>query len=357
MKKLRRSDVGIEYLKQLTVFAEEHGIQTYDKDGIGQFLEHQQSRLVRSADIKSRIEGLKAESLFLAVASALSKVRLVKEEDSGTLYYSGDDVSPPDFKIVTEDDRSILVEVKRSSSSTEFKLGSDAYVQKLRRYASLLRMELYVAIFWGLSREWTLTHIENFRPGRAGVERWTISYQDAFLHNEMIVLGDCLLASLPPLRFRVTFDAAKSDPVPPDRQGTYRLVIQNVQLMYGDSTLRGESARLASELICNGTWDVYEQEANNKNDRLIWVDHLIGPPHWDDTSDQWDGAPVLIGALSQIISNAYLNGACNTIHTSSKDSVLLPDHFRSLLPTDFSSLDFPLYVFHVLPKESAVRPG
>jgi hypothetical protein len=55
----------------------------------------------------------------------LGKARFIKSEDEGESYYHGDDVQPPDFRVILDDGRNLLVEVKNwyfKSPTDDFKV-------------------------------------------------------------------------------------------------------------------------------------------------------------------------------------------------------------------------------------------
>ncbi len=60
----------------------------------------------------STLHGWQAQALFEAIVASLGSVRLLKLEDSGDIFFEGDSLKPPDFRIVTLDGEQILVEVK-----------------------------------------------------------------------------------------------------------------------------------------------------------------------------------------------------------------------------------------------------
>jgi hypothetical protein len=72
--------------------------------------------LVDVTSSRSTLHGWRAQALFEAIVASLGRVRLLKLEDSGDIYFEGDSLKPPDFRIVTLDGEQILVEVKKLSS-------------------------------------------------------------------------------------------------------------------------------------------------------------------------------------------------------------------------------------------------
>ena len=365
MKKLRRADAGIDYIKLLADHSRKYGIREYSGRAIAEFGDAVEQSLAHSTHAQNRVRGLRAEALFLAVVASIGKVTLIKSEDAGDLYYAGADQLVPDFRIVLKDGRQLLVEVKavsglRASHKTELKL-SDAYVQRLLRYTNATGAELRVAIFWEDLRLWTMNSMEAFHRGRNGTGRWAIGFGRAMAANEMATVGDYAIGTEFPLKFRVLFDPDRSDPIPANAEGTFTATIAGIQLLSRDKVLRDVAARIAWKLLWYGDWDCYRQEQLHDGGRLVAVDHLVGPQHLD-ASDADAAGQEIIAWLSGLISTAYLHGAATTIHSSTGDPVLEPGYMRNFIPENFMSLglDLPLLVMELRPnydfKDEADNP-
>ena len=171
MRKLVRTDAGLDYVRLLSDHAARHGISKYSKEAIEAFGDVVQRSLLETADAEHRLRGLRMESLFMAVVAGIGKVSMIKHEDAGEGFFAGDDLLVPDFRIVLVDGRSVLVEVKSFSLEGKprhrFKL-PNAYVQKLMRYGRLCGSEVYVAVFWEHFGQWTLNRLSAFAPGLSG---------------------------------------------------------------------------------------------------------------------------------------------------------------------------------------------
>lgn len=353
MKKLERTDRSIDYIKLFAQHSERQGIAAYSQEAIRQFGDDVCDGLTSSVSAEHRLRGLRAEALFMAVVAGIGKVQLIKEEDSGEVYYAGDEVQAPDFRIVTANSSQLLVEVKvhqlGGSLRSHYRL-SDRCVRSLKRYSVLTGCELRIAIFWEELRTWTLNRLESFVPGVSCAKKWSISFPRALATSEMGSLGDAAVATLAPMRFRVELDPDKSESVPEGKDGAFTVVVSAVRLLSQDRILSGIAAQIALKLIWYGKWTEGHREPHYENGRLIWVDHLIVPPEWDD-SEVSGGQPVMVGALSEMITSAYMAGANGTIHTTAKGEVLLPGYMGKFIPDNFASLnlDIPLYLFEMRP--------
>ena len=350
MKKLERTDRGIDYVKLLANFASKHGFGQYHEEAIQAFGDDVTGSVRQSVQSEHRVRGIRAEPLFSSVVAGIGQVLLIKEEDGGDVYYAGEDLLVPDFRLVLQDERQLLVEVKAQdlggSFDTEFKL-SDSCVQRLSRYAQLTNTPLAIAIFWEEIGVWTLNHLKAFEPGEAGVKKWSINFPRAVATSEMESLGDCTVATRAPLVFRLKVDPELSGPVPPGG-GEMIVRFKRAQLLSQDRPLTGLAAKIAWRLIWFGRWGEVDQELGVEEGRLVQIDFIIGPPEWTDIRpDPMDMVP--IGSLSQMISQAYLSGAEGTIHTTSKGPVLQPGYMGNFIPDNFVELDIPLAIFHIVP--------
>jgi hypothetical protein len=352
MKKLERKDQGIDYAKLFADYSARRKIADYSEQAIREFSEGITQSLQATVNAEHRVRGFRAEAVFQAVVAGIGKVALLKAEDSGDVFFTGDDLQIPDFRIVLRDGSQMLVEVKAQRLENSFdkplKL-SNGYVQKVLRYASLTRTELRFAIFWEETSRWTLNRLDAFDPGVAGEKQWSISFVRAMATNELASIGDCTIATLAPLRFRVLFDPDRSERLPPEG-GPIQVTIAGVKLFSQDTVLEGLSAEIGWKLLWYGEWEEIGQDSHTEGDHLVWVEHLYGPRGWSDRPHEpHEIAPV--GALSEMISRAYLQGAERTIHTSATGEILKPGYMGNFIPPDFPSLKLalPLYELHLRP--------
>lgn len=340
MKRLDRKNRAIDHVRLLADFSKGKGIREYTPDALQAFADETSRELASIVTQESRLTGIRGEAMFLAVVAGIGKVRLIKSEDEGDVYYQGEAVQSPDFRIVLADGRGLLVEVKAirmKSIHAKLKL-SDTYVQQLRRYADLMKTDLRLAIFWDRMRTWTLNPLAAFEAGSHGEKQWSIDFARAYGTSEMAIVGDRFIGTPAPLRFRVNVDPDKSDPLPPS-SGRMRVTIASVQLVSRDRPLSGRATAIASKLLWHGNWVDAGQHVERDGNRMLWVDHLFAPT---EDEEEWGEGCAMIGSLSSIISNAYLAGAASTIHTSSNSTVLDPGSMGQFIPDDFEKLDLPL---------------
>lgn len=99
----------------------------------------------------------------------------------------------------------MLVEVKNfhKRGAGAIQSFSRNYVTKLRNYHSTFRRSLYIATFWSRWRQWALVPLDKI-PDRG--THYGLSMSEALKASEMRLLGDHMIATTPPLVFRLLTD-------------------------------------------------------------------------------------------------------------------------------------------------------
>ncbi len=112
MKKLIRNPEKFDVLELFASMAAEQGYDLRDPVTQDDFVERVRISIEKSKNSNIAVFGKRVESLFAYVAGALGKVKLLKQEDSGDLYFVGDEVLAPDYRLTMLDGSQFLVEVK-----------------------------------------------------------------------------------------------------------------------------------------------------------------------------------------------------------------------------------------------------
>ena len=351
MKRVPRDNPELDFLRLMSRSGSFKRISRYTDKAVRAFGADLAGLAGKVVSQEQRVAGIRAESVFQAVVAGIGDVLLLKEEDEGDVFFDGDDVAVPDIRIVLHDGQNLLVEVKRLrfhlDPSRRFSI-ADARVQALKRYSDLVGGDFYFALFWEDIGIWTLNSLEAMEAGKAGKRSWSICYERAFVTSEMNRLGDCMIATAPPIRFRILVDGEKSEPMP-QKDGEANIVVAGVQLLSQDRVLFGLARRIGWILMRFGDWEEWEPEFKEKNGKLIHIDYPVGPPDIDEVAHP---QVPMIGSLSKIISRCYLEGARNTVHTTSSSEVLEPGFMgQRLIPRDWveRNLDIPIGKFFVQP--------
>jgi hypothetical protein len=226
--KRRDTDTGhFEVLRVLDQFARTRGGVLSDDRVSDDFIAQMSAALKAHRTNPMRVHGLRVQSMFAHVASALGKCRAITEEDSGTLFTADESSRRPDYRIVTDTGNQFLVEVKNCHDREfgDYRLKSD-YLESLRNYAQCMNVPLKIAIYWSRWNQWVLVDARNFHLEGSF---WVVSMLGAMQSNEMYKLGDVLLATVPPLVIRIYADQQKPCEVRAD--GTAPFTIAKVEFL------------------------------------------------------------------------------------------------------------------------------
>src|SRR5690606_33047217 len=125
----------------LTEFLQESGDNLRSPDVVRALLEKVRASLETALASPTLLHGRRTEAMFATIVSNLASVQLLKHEDSGDVYYAGDEqVQVPDYRAVLSDGSQILIEVKNfheGDFNKPFRM-NPTYVESLRRYAKLV---------------------------------------------------------------------------------------------------------------------------------------------------------------------------------------------------------------------------
>ena len=238
----------------------------------------------------------------------------------------------PDFRIVTISGERFLVEVKnfRPKKPFEPKRFRRNYLSSLRKYAEIVGLPLKFAIYWSKWRRWTLTDARYFAESDAPV---SLHFGDAMKANEMSLIGEVYLGTVPPLLLRMHADPTKLRTL--DASGQVTFTIGRVSLFGGGQEITEEIGKtIALSLMMYGQWTGYKQTPNATGDELESLDQSVFP---EESSD--DQGFEIVGTTAQIASAKYM--AATTDERTIKalapnfDLMLLatkiPDHYEGQL--------------------------
>lgn len=312
--------------------------------------------LRESLDTPSRIRGWVSDQLFGLIAADLGGCKLVKQEDSGVLFYE-DEVKLPDWRLTLSSDANILVEVKAEDDDhprvAKLRLSEDA---RMRRYAKLNGCPLYVAIHWVAMSMWTLVAIDDFTRVGDHIE---VDLETAFKRNHMCsLLNDRLLGLVPPLEFRMTMEEAlheasaeESDLEAGDEEEARRvsLVVTNVRLFAGGEEMLDEREKaLVWFLIQNARWPC-EEDLRDAGDGMWEMVFTMAP---EEVFEEQGFS--IIGWLSELYTRMFYSGTTSLEAGTTKLSIdLEPGTLPRLVPTDLKSDRLPLWHLHISPSDPA----
>jgi len=237
-----------------------------------------------------RLYGHRTETMFGYVAAALGNCLLVRREDTGQTFALTAGTHTPDMKLVLRDGRRILVEVKNvkmrdfDATCTH----KTAYVEGLRRYASLTGCEFMLAVYWHGPNLWSLVLPEAFEIRG---QKMTLTFKESMLCNRMAILGDFLLGAVPPLRCRA---AVSREP-----NGSTSITIEKV--FAGGEEIKVEAEKkIAWMIMMHGSWEEAEASQIFEEGRQVGVDFSVEPHEWVKAQGF-----AFAGAVSSIVSSQF----------------------------------------------------
>lgn len=184
MKTLKRNPEKFETLELFSQLSPKYKFDLRDQKSINEFSIKIKKSIEDSKNNKNIIFGKRTESMFEFVIRTLGKATFLKQEDSGAVYYTGEDIALPDYRIIVEN-KTFFIEVKNCNKD-HFRLKKE-YIEKLSRYAKMFNMELKFAIYFSHKKIWILLSISSFCDDDIYL---SINYMQAIKLSEMSILGD-----------------------------------------------------------------------------------------------------------------------------------------------------------------------
>jgi hypothetical protein len=174
------------------------------------------------------LHGRRVEEMFGYVAASLGGCAAIKREDVGELYVEDINIHIPDYRIITGGRYEFFAEVKNFHKETAPSVFKESYINSLKRYATLFKRDLKVALYWSRWNLWMLLSIDKVPfDGR----RYSMSMEEGMKMNEMAILGDRMIGTTPTLVFKLHTDPSKPRRVGSD--GRVKFTIGSVDLYCG----------------------------------------------------------------------------------------------------------------------------
>lgn len=341
---VRRTETKFDLLRLLNQQARAKGTSLHGGEDPRAMLDEIAGTMRAAAENPIMLHGLRVQAMFGYVAAALGNCELVQELDAGELYYAGEELLPPDYLLITRGGGDMLVEVKNHHAEPGRPFSLDAaYLNRLKRYAALVKKELLIAIYWSRLRLWTLVAVDRFNVDEGN---GSVSFEDCFKGNEMARLGDAMIATLSPLSLRLQADRTQPRAVGPDGETPFTIAV--AELLSEERVLTGEESKIAWFLISHGDW--VEETSVDVADGLLNSMTMSYAPGHEIPSEQ----PFRqIGILSRMISHQFTQGTTadgKVTLLSPKDG---PEKLGIVIPPDYSSTSLPLWRFQQVPSPRA----
>jgi hypothetical protein len=343
MKRIDRDPEKFEVIDLFEAIARKRDLKLTDSESQTAFLAQLFQSFGSSKSNPIIIHGRRIESMFEHVAASLGNCILIKREDAGEVCSTNAEVLPPDFRLVLDGGTEILVEVKnchKADPNYRYRL-KRPYLNALKSYARVFDRELLIAVFWSRWKKWALVRPEDFLRTDTGS---SISFIEAIRVDRMAMLGDVMIATTPPLAFRVIADPTK--PRLLDASGQVAFTIGSVELYCNGQRIEDKfEQQLAFYFMLNSDWVTDEPRAEVVNNELVYFEYVAKPQELAP-----DQGFQCLGFLSDMISRHY-----NELTASEGKVIRLspatdPGTLGVLIPAGYKGKQLPLWRFTVSPK-------
>jgi hypothetical protein len=342
MKRVKRDPAKFDAIELYTAVGRDRGYKLNVEGDIQSFLDTVKDSLQASQTDPLLIHGKRAEALFAYVAGALGHCKLIKQEDAGAIFAAAGNLIAPDYRIVLNDGSALLVEVKNfylKSFEKAFTLPVKTMVG-LEQYADLNGLPLKIAIYFSNANVWVLLSKTAFKRVH---KHFTISFTQAMAVNEMAVLGDRTIATLP--RLSVEFWTTSDLAMEPDENSEVVFTINSMKFECGDTEIIGDDAReIAFYLMRYGRWPCGEQTPLFDGKKVIALQFVFESEEVHD-----DQGFETIGGLSQVVSSAYRELTVDDTGVVALDIRHDPEVFTLKIPEGFKNQTLPLWQFILQP--------
>lgn len=322
-----------ELLLSYARFAYENNLAINEQETPEKFFAEMGPRLDIAITDKNLVYGLRTEHMFEAMIRSLAQFRVFKHEDSGVVYGTGK-LRAPDFRIVLEDGRQWLIEVKNVNGAKldkQVSTMSANYVASLRRYADAVGVPLMFAHYWSKINMWTVVTADQFLTQNDGQK---IDFLEALRFSYMGELGDTMISLPGPLIFR---GRGQSDQDP---------TMEN----YNWSAYRGgtqltdpRDIQHAKILMQFGAWSLTVPIDEQLTDGTHKIEFCAKVP--EESENGFDS----IGFASMIFCNYYRNNTRDSGEVTGLFAEHKPEWFEPLRAWDFGTSKLQLRLFRIKP--------
>lgn len=322
-----------QYLRQL-------GLDLSDEKGLEPFIQHIADTANKHQKNAALIHGLRVQTMFGYFAAALGGCKIITEEDSGDFFVEPGNLRRPDFRILLNSGRELLVEVKNFNPVEPMKpyvLDAD-YAHQLRDYAAAFGKPLLIAIYWRPWGLWTLNTLNCFDFD--GVE-YSLLLTKALKNDQNLLLGDRLIGITKPLTLRLYTDPSHTRKI--DKDGHCEFKIEKAMLTAGGRDITDATEqKLAWFFFLYGSWTNLEQPAHVADGQLLWWD--MKPTREDPNPEQ---KFIMVGRLSEMICRQF-----NSVTTEDGKVTRLaperdPSRFGIKIPANYKSDALGIWQFQM----------
>lgn len=339
MKRLNSDPEKFDALELYSKVSSDYGYKIGVDGDQKDFVERVAKSLKNALDSPTMIHGKRTEAMFAHVAGAMGTCDLIKQEDSGASFVSSDGVAVPDYRIVTKSGKTLLIEVKnfRMRSLRDRYTMKKPYLAKLQRYADINKAPLKFAIYFSGVNQWILLSPNSFIDGEKTVH---IDFPHAMARNEMAVLGDRMICTLPPLT--MTFEGDTDDERSKvDADGQALFTIKQISMTCDGNPIDEDvEQRIAFYLMRYGSWGSDGVPAEVVDGKLKSFQFTFSPERGNEPDNQPFHS---LGTLSSMISSAFQELTVEDNGVVSMDVRYDPLFFDLQIPENYKGRSLPLW--------------
>lgn len=339
MKKLLRNPEKFNVIELFATMAAKSGYDLNDPVAQNDIIELVRASIEESKASENILFGKRIEYLFAYVAGALGKVKLLKQEDSGDIYFDGDGIIAPDYRLTMHEGEQILVEVKNCNHKKpqhKFTIKND-YYEKLKGYSDINQLQLMFAVYFSAWNRWTLLSIESFDKTE---NKYSIDFVTAMAKSEMLKLGDCMVGATPNLELHLLTSSEEAHEI--DESGKALFVTREVKIYCANQEVTVEQEkRIAFYLMRFGNWVESESKAIVRENKLHGIKIIYSPEHQEQPNF------AIIGNLSTMVSNAFKELTVKDGQVVALTLCIDPATFSALIPEDYKGDGLPLWRFRI----------
>ena len=349
MKRVPRKPEKFETIELFKFLSQKEGYKLSSEEHAAQFIGRLSQEFKAAKNNSALVHGIRVQAMFEFMVASLDNFTILKSEDSGSVHANGKDIAIPDFRIVDKEGKEFLVEVKNfhpKDPLQTFALSKE-YVEKLTRYAEIYNLGLKLAIYWSKWNKWTLVPLDKLTLDH---DKYRLSLGDAYMLNEMYILGDASIGTVPPLSLRLVSD--KNKPRNIQENGVAKFVIGEVHLLCGNGVVIKDhnEKKIAFSLMLYGNWESGEPIAEIENNDLVSITYEAVPPEITQKQNF-----EMIGELSSMISRQFRwltapDGKVEMLGVTADESFL-----GKLIPLGYKGKDLPIWQFILHPKDASEK--
>lgn len=344
MRRIPRDPEKFEVIDLFDAIGQKRNLKLQDKDSERTFLESIKTSLGRHKT-PIILHGRRVEAMFGYVVASLGRSAVVKKEDSGEVFLESTEVKVPDYRIVTQKGEQFLVEVKnchKTDPSSKYSIKS-TYLEGLKSYARLLNIDLKLAIYWSRWNMWVLISPSDLRcEGSACVTTFIESNKQ----NQMAILGDITIGTIPPLVFRLLTDPGKSRRINANDEVAF--TIGRVELACaGERITEKKEQNIAFYLMLFGDWPTNEPKALIEDGELLGIEYVAEPIE----NNPGQGFEI-VGTMSGMISRHYNELTAPSGQIERLAPTVEPGMLGISIPADYKGSQLPLWRFIQKPTKS-----